>query len=383
MSWAMAVGAGVSLAGNMLGNRSAKKAAQAQAAADEARRRTLGLGTMQAQQQLAGQLQSIAPQMSAAYAPKYANVNTGFATTAIDPTTGTATSSLNAPWAAQRDMFMNNAQTVSGLAPGLFSQGQNYLNQGQDMFSRAAAFNPDTAAANRYAAAQAILQPGDTLNEQNLMQQLYDKGGYGLTLNTPAAGGGTVGVNPYASTFLNARNQRNAQMSYDALREGQGLVDSMFNRGATLNAQGGNLFNLGGNMFNLAGSQSSNAANLEGMNQNALNQAGNWSNQFNAGNVQQQNAYWKPYMQGLQLNTDAFTNALNTMYGGATPDAGAGANNRSQMFSGIGNALGGVINKVDFNRMFNPAPVGGAAGGGMPAGSAYNLTPGDLGMFGN
>lgn len=381
MSYAMAVGAGVSLIGNYMGNRSAKKGAAAQERAEEARRQTAGRGSLAVNQALANEYQTYAPQIRDAMAPKYANVNTGFATTSVDPATGQVSSALNGPWAQQRDMFLRNAGIASAQAPGMFDRGNTYFNDARSQFDKALSFDPQSAARDRYGAAMSLLAPQDATNQQNLMQDLYAKGGFGLTLGTPAAGGGTTALNPYVNAFENSRNQRNAQLSWDSLREGQSLVDSMFNRGATLNTQGGNMFNLGGNMMNIAGQQSNYGAGIERENQNALNQAGNWSQTFTNNNNRQQQAYWDMFMKGRNLNAQGQLDAINTMWGSPSGDAGSGANNRSQMFQGIGNSVGSFIGGGGFNGMFRQSPIGGAAGGGMPAGSAYNIGPADYGMF--
>ena len=173
-------------------------------------------------------LLSLADQYKGAYDPFYAQVNNGVATSQIDPVTGKVGFSLNAPYATQRDNMFGAANSVFG--------------QLKD-------FNPQTFATDRYNSAQALLAPGDQLAEQDLMQQLFNKGGFGLTTNTPASatpgaggsvlpGSGSVGVNPYAATFLNSRNARNADMSYRSLSEGESYLDNLIRRQSGLFGQG-------------------------------------------------------------------------------------------------------------------------------------------------
>ena len=376
MSWMMAVGAGVSLAGNMLGNRSAKKGQQAQARLNE----EIGRNQMGIRQAYGAELQGLADPIRDSYAAKYANVDNGFATARVDPRTGQVTSSLTAPWSQQRDMFLDNSRMASSYAPGMFQAGNQYFADGRSQIDKALAFDPQSAAQDRYKAAMGLLAPQDATNQQNLMQELYSKSGFGLTLGTPAAGGGTTALNPYVNAFENSRNQRNAQLSWDSLNEGQRYVDSLFNRGAGLNAQGGNMFNMGGNMMNLAGQQSNLASGIQAHTNDAIGQMGTWSDRFTNNNNRQQDAYWKTFLAGREQNAQAQLGFYDALKGN---NAASGANNRSQMFQGIGNSVGSLFSGGAFGSMFGGGQVGGAAGGGMPAGSAYDLNPGDLGMFGN
>lgn len=163
---------------------------------------------------------SLGSEYAPMYDPFYANVTTGFGTATVDPVTGQVRSQLSDPYQRMRDQSLEASQ-------GMFGQLRD--------------FNPQTFATERYNAAQALLAPGDQLAQQGLMQELANKGGFGLTLNQPAQpgaapgagvtpGAGTVGVNPYIDTFLNAQNRRNAQMSYDALGQGERYLDNLINR---------------------------------------------------------------------------------------------------------------------------------------------------------
>lgn len=160
-------------------------------------------------------------QFKGMYDPRGATIDNGIATATVDPVTGRATSTLNAPFQQAQDQYLGAANT---------------------MFGQLKDFNPQTFAQDRYNSAQALLAAGDTTAEQGLMQQLYNKGGYGLSVNTPAAatpgampgsvqaGQGTVGVNPLLSSFLNERNARNANMSYRSLSEGESYLDNLIRR---------------------------------------------------------------------------------------------------------------------------------------------------------
>lgn len=187
----------------------------------------------QAGMDYADRMRSLIPSINEAFTYRPATVNTGFATSQIDPTTGQVSRTLAAPYAAAREGYL-------GASQGLFSQLRD--------------FNPQTFAQQRFQAAQDLLAPQDRLAEQNLMQELYNKGGYGLALNQPGAAGGTAQVNPYLSTLLNSRAQRDKEMAFGALREGENYLDNLINRQRGLFSSAVGVDQLGDSVFPLASS---------------------------------------------------------------------------------------------------------------------------------
>jgi hypothetical protein len=168
----------------------------------------------------AGKLGGLFDKYKGAYDPFYATVNNGIATSSIDPLTGKVGFNLNAPYAAERDRLFGQA---AGVAQQIGSA------------------DPRAHAAERFNAAKALYAPGDAAQQQSLMQDLFTKGGFGLTTNTPAAasadaqgnvlpGQGSVGVNPYLATFLNSQNQRDANLGYNSLREGESYLNNLIGR---------------------------------------------------------------------------------------------------------------------------------------------------------
>jgi hypothetical protein len=109
--------------------------------------------------------------------------------------------------------------------------------------SRAGSMDPKAAAQERFNAAQGLLSGQDAASEAALWRNLQAKGMLGLSSYDPGASGvSTAGgpINPIAAAHYAARNQRNAQMSYDALNEGEGQIDRMLQRSGRLQDQAGN-----------------------------------------------------------------------------------------------------------------------------------------------
>jgi hypothetical protein len=109
--------------------------------------------------------------------------------------------------------------------------------------SRAGSMDPKAAAAERFNAAQGLLSGTDAASEAALWRNLQAKGMLGLSSYDPGASGvSTAGgpINPIAAAHYAARNQRNAQMSYDALNEGEGQIDRMLSRSGRLQNQAAN-----------------------------------------------------------------------------------------------------------------------------------------------
>jgi hypothetical protein len=156
------------------------------------------------------------------YAPRTGTAQTGFGTGTFDPTTGMVTSTLSPVYQAQRDA---------------------YNKQFGDVTAQIGSMDPQAFAKNRYDANLALMAEGDAQAQSGLMQDLMNKGGFGLTLNQQAAatpgapgsavaGQGSVGVNPYVDTFLNAQNRRNANLSVASLDQGQAYLDKLLGRQA-------------------------------------------------------------------------------------------------------------------------------------------------------
>jgi hypothetical protein len=179
-------------------------------------------------------------QYADAFKPRYATASNGFATSNIDPATGKVSYTLSQPYQGARDRYLDSASQVMG---------------------QAGSFDPKAHAAERFASAQALLQPGRTTAQQGLLQELMNKGGYGLSLNGQAADGSEGSTNPYLSTFLAANNRQDAEMAYSSLREGESYLDGLLRRSD-------GLFRAG--------------AQVDQWGQPVLADARNWTTQFNA-----------------------------------------------------------------------------------------------------
>ncbi len=211
MTWAMVGGAAVSVVGGMIsGNKSKKANAQ-----QERGRRDTAIAAGDDMMMGAGEYYNGQEAMRGEYMDRYS------------------------PY---RDRMLGGANARFDDADRIFAQAKD--------------FNPKTHARERYTSALALMAPSDQAAQSSLMQDLANKGGFGLTTNVSSApiidaqgnvvaSNGTAGVNPMVSTFLNAQNQRNAGMSYKSLTEGEEYLDRILGRGRGMLGTGYDMMNKG------------------------------------------------------------------------------------------------------------------------------------------
>jgi hypothetical protein len=298
MSWVAVAGAAVSVAGGMISGSKARKAQSQQ----DTRRVEAADGMLVQNQHYGNQLINMADQYQN-YAMQPGQMTNGYGTSMIDPATGQMRFDLNSQYGGLKNQMLGGAKQAYDLAGD---------------------FDPRTHAAERYNSAQALLAPSDAQAESGLMQDLYNKGGFGLQTNRQAVGGGNVSVNPYVDTFMNSRNTRNARMSWDSLGEGERYLDGLINRGHG--------FIRGGMDIDARGSAS-------------MQDAMNYRNQFN-------NDYRTMLGMrgaGYATHNQGVANKYNAWAGG---DQGFGANNQSQQWAAGTDQLGGMIKGVDWGKMF-------------------------------
>lgn len=148
------------------------------------------------------------------------------------------------------------------LGPGLLQTGGNILlnkmggRQAQDYERRlqgplydtrqqmaseslalARGMDPKAAAAERFAAQQKLLAPGNEAQMNDLMQMLQSKGLLGLASHSAVPGTAMtpgVAVNPYVASLLAAQQGAKEKSAFDSLREGEQQLDRLVNRGTTL-----------------------------------------------------------------------------------------------------------------------------------------------------
>jgi hypothetical protein len=122
--------------------------------------------------------------------------------------------------------------------------------------SNAGSMDPKAAAAERFAAQQALLAGGDQASENELFRRLDKMGMLGASTYEGAGtdpvsgtkqswGAGAGPVNPQMAAFYAARNQRNSQAAYDALNQGEAQIDRQLGRSSNLAQQAGALQNQG------------------------------------------------------------------------------------------------------------------------------------------
>lgn len=239
-----------------------------------------------------------------AYKPRYATVDNGFATSNIDPATGKVSTTLSEPY------------------QGLFS---GYTSGAQSLLDQVNAYSTDEAAKKYFDNQQALLAAGDQKAEQGLLQSLYQKGGYGLMLNTPTAasttdgttvtaGTGTTAVNPYVSTFLNERNARDANIAASATDQAQQYLSSLINQAGSLTGQANTI---------------QNNAN------NALTTADTWSDQFMSDAQRQANFGLGLEKEALGSTRDATQDYIKAILGANTAAIGSDAASQAGLIEAI------------------------------------------------
>lgn len=337
MSWIAVGTVAVGAISKGMGSSSARRAQQGQ----DRMRDLSAMGQLGAQQTYYNSMQDELARANAENPFQYrpATVNNGYATSNVDPNTGAVSYSLNGPYQGLRDQYLGGAGTMLRKINGM---------------------NPDDFAKDRYTAALGLRSASDENANQSLLQRLYNGGGYGLSVNMPAAGGGVVGANPLVNSFMNARNQANNELAYGSLREGQDYRTSLLN-GAN------SMFNMG--------------AGIDRMGSGVLTDANTWGNTFNTARANQFMNMSKMRLGTAGQLADATSGYYRTLGG---YDGGSGANTRASMWNSIGNnadqygnIVGRYINRktgaqpgpyVDVAPTYDPSGAGGNGlgfGGGV------------------
>jgi hypothetical protein len=309
MAWAAVAGAAVSVAGGMLSGSKARKAQKQQ----DMRKQESAEAMLKHSQEYGNQQIGMANEYQK-YAMGPSQSTNGFGTSTIDPMTGQTRFELNGQYNGLKTPMLGGASKAFDLAGN---------------------FDPKAHAKERYDASQALLAAGDSGANQDFMQQLYNKGGFGVTTNQTSApivgpngeitqGTGTVGVNPLVNTFMNARNTRNANLSWQSLEQGESYLDRLLARG-----QG---------MFK-------NGAAIDEFGRTSMNDAMHYRNQFNGD--------MRDVLKMRGAGYDTHYKGVGDKYAAwAGQDPGFGNNIQSQQWAAGGNQLGGMIGKLDFNKMF-------------------------------
>ena len=315
------ISGGLALAGGLFGGSSARRAAQAQAAAqeraaqlaaEESRFRPVGITTRFGQSQFQTDPQGRVSGASYTLDPQLAAMQDRFL--------GLAGGGLD-----QAAMAQQQFAPLGQAAQGLFGLGQQYLAQ-----------SPQEAAQQYMAGQQNLLAPSRERQFAQLQNQLFQTGRGGLSVGAtgerPSGAAGLGAANPEMEAYYNALAQQDAALAAQAMQAGQ--QQTAF--GAGLFGTGGNLLTqgYGGQAAALGPYQAylQGASGLEALGQQPLdigsalggrnvNQAGAQALlQGGMGAAQSQfaaNAY-NPFataLTGLSQNK-AFTSGLANQFGG-------------------------------------------------------------------
>lgn len=105
----------------------------------------------------------------------------------------------------------------------------------------AGSMDPRAAAAERFAAQQQLLAPGEEAQRQELMRMLQSQGLLGLSSYGAIPGVVTTPgqpVNPYVASLLAAQGTQRAKSAYESLNEGEQQLDRLIGRSNTLQSGG-------------------------------------------------------------------------------------------------------------------------------------------------
>ena len=224
------ISGGLALAGGLFGGSSARRAAQAQAAAqteaariaaEEARFRPVGITTRFGQSQFQTDPQGRVSGASYTLDPQLAAMQDRFL--------GLAGGGLTQAEAAQQQFA-----PLGQAAQGLFGLGQQYLAQ-----------SPQEAAQQYMAGQQNLLAPSRERQFAQLQNQLFQTGRGGLSVGAtgerPSGAAGLGAANPELEAYYNALAQQDAGLAAQAMQAGQ--QQTAF--GAGLFGTGGNLLTQG------------------------------------------------------------------------------------------------------------------------------------------
>lgn len=218
MPW---ISGGLALAGGLFGGSSAKKAAQAQAAATTEAAR------------IAADAQRFRP---VGVTTRFGSSN--FQTDAQGNVIG-AGYDVSPEVAAMRDRLlsqaggqgMQTAEQAQAAQEQLFGLGQQYLAQ-----------SPEAAAQQWMQSQQALLQPGREQAAAGLTQNLFNTGRGGVAV---AQGGGMGAANPEQQALLNAQAMQDLQLASQAQQQGRAQTQfgaGLFGTGLEIGSAGYNPF---------------------------------------------------------------------------------------------------------------------------------------------
>jgi hypothetical protein len=221
------ISGGLALAGGLFGGRSARKAAQAQAAAqveaariaaEESRFRPVGITTRFGQSQFQTDPQGRVSGASYTLDPQLAAMQDRFL--------GLAGGGLT-----QAEQAQQQFAPLGQAAQGLFGLGQQYLAQ-----------SPEQAAQQYMAGQQNLLAPSRERQFAQLQNQLFQTGRGGLSVGAtgerPSGAAGLGAASPEMEAYYNAIAQQDAGLAAQAQQAG--MEQARFGAG---------LFNVGGNLL--------------------------------------------------------------------------------------------------------------------------------------
>ena len=224
------ISGGLALAGGLFGGSSARRAAQAQAAAqeraaqlaaEESRFRPVGITTRFGQSQFQTDPQGRVSGASYTLDPQLAAMQDRFL--------GLAGGGLD-----QAAMAQQQFAPLGQAAQGLFGLGQQYMAQ-----------SPQEAAQQYMAGQQNLLAPSRERQFAQLQNQLFQTGRGGLAVGAtgerPSGAAGLGAANPEMEAYYNALAQQDAALAAQAMQAGQ--QQTAF--GAGLFGTGGNLLTQG------------------------------------------------------------------------------------------------------------------------------------------
>ena len=220
------IGGGASLLGGLFGGRSAEKAANTQAAAqeragrlaaEEARFRPVGITTRFGQSQFQ-------------YGPEGRVTGAGYTLTPELAAMQDRFLGLAGGGLTQAEQAQQQFAPLQGAAQGLFGLGQQYLAQ-----------SPEQAAQQYMAGQQNLLAPGRERAFSQLQNQMFQTGRGGLSVGAtgarPSGAAGLGAANPDLEAYYNAIAQQDAALAAQAQQAGQQRTAF----GATLFGTGGEL----------------------------------------------------------------------------------------------------------------------------------------------
>jgi hypothetical protein len=213
-----------------------KNAAQtgvANAQENDARRRAAYEG-------YASNIAGLAPGVTAGYTLRPATARTAFATSQVDPASGSV---------------------GYALAPGAQGLFDKYMTGAQKSIDLAGGFDPKALAAERLAAQQELLAPQRAKEEADLMRKLQKQGivGLGSVAGSPTG----AAQNPIAAALYGARAQADKEAAYASLREGESYLDNLLRRSQGLFTSAGNVAGQGDKALSTAADWTSRFTNAE------------------------------------------------------------------------------------------------------------------------